>query len=116
MTRTIMSLDVYLDAVDQDGNHITVFEENITHNLGPMANAAGVYYYLWRPEERQCYKAYHLIFNLEKALKRLRKWPAYYDAWNPQNGWGDYEALVGFIERYLAACQQYPSAKIYVSR
>lgn len=43
-----MSLDVYLEGppVPQD-----VFWANITHNLGRMADEAGIYKHLWRPEE-----------------------------------------------------------------
>lgn len=42
-----MSLDVYLKAV----RPAEVFSANITHNLGAMAEAAGIYRHLWRPEE-----------------------------------------------------------------
>jgi len=32
------------------------------------------------------------------------------------NGWGLYEDFVPWIERYLAACEEYPEAIIRVSR
>ena len=45
-----MSLDVELfekiDGVDR-----LVFEANVTHNLNRMAEAAGFYKEVWRPEE-----------------------------------------------------------------
>ena len=40
-----MSLDVYLTAV----RPTTVYESNITHNLGKMAAAAGIYSELLAP-------------------------------------------------------------------
>lgn len=42
-----MSLDVYLTAV----RPTEVFSANITHNLGEMADKAGIYKACWRPEE-----------------------------------------------------------------
>jgi hypothetical protein len=42
-----MSLDVYLTAI----RPTTVFDLNITHNLGEMARQANLYQCLWRPEE-----------------------------------------------------------------
>jgi len=38
-----------------------VFHRNITHNLGKMANAAGIYEALWRPEEIGITQAKQLI-------------------------------------------------------
>lgn len=45
-----MSLDFCLQ-YKNDGNEISVFDRNITHNLGNMADKSGIYYALWRPEE-----------------------------------------------------------------
>ena len=42
-----MSLDVTLTAV----RPTEVYSANITHNLGLMAEEAGIYQPLWRPEE-----------------------------------------------------------------
>ena len=69
-----MSLDFYLQ-YECDGNEITVFDRNITHNLGKMADKAGIYYALWRPEEKGRTKASELVPVLEKGLKRLRSKP-----------------------------------------
>ena len=57
-----MSLDVHLTSltlVDKTCPHCgsryqeveELFNANITHNLGEMARKAGIYHYLWRPEE-----------------------------------------------------------------
>jgi hypothetical protein len=93
-----------------------IFYENITHNLGEMANAAGIYKYLWRPEELGIGKAKDLIEPLKFGLAKLKENPSRYKLLNPPNGWGSYEGLVQFVEKYLQACIDYPKAVIYVSR
>lgn len=35
---------------------------------------------------------------------------------NPKNGWGSYGGLVKFVEDYLAACIENPTAKVSVWR
>ena len=111
-----MSLDVYLYATDLDGNEICVYDANITHNLNTMADKAGIYYAMWRPEEKEWTKAGHLIEALEAGLTDLKARPEYYDEFNPANGWGDYDGMVEFVEKYLEACKKYPSTKVSVSR
>lgn len=89
-----------------------VFESNITHNLVPMAKAAGLYDYVWHPEGMGIYKAKELIDPLREGLHNLKLDPEKYKQYNPSNGWGDYEGLVKFIESYLSACYMYPEADI----
>lgn len=93
-----------------------VYSANITHNLGQMAHRAGLYAALWRPDENGTTKAGQLIAPLRAGLQQLRADPKLFQAFNPENGWGDYEGLVQFVERYLAACEQYPEADVRVSR
>jgi hypothetical protein len=93
-----------------------VYHANITHNLKTMANKAGIYEYLWRPEEVNITKAIELIEPLKQGLQELKKNPTRYKKFNPENGWGSYEGLVEFVESYLTACQEYPDADIEVSR
>jgi hypothetical protein len=107
-----MSLDVSL-TVEQDTD---VYSANITHNLGHMAEAAGIYRYLWRPEELGITHARDLIPALEGGLERLQADPEYYQQFNSPNGWGTYEHFVPFVERYLEACRENPNAKIGISR
>jgi hypothetical protein len=110
-----MSLDFYLH-YEVDGNSISVFDRNITHNLGRMAGAAGIYEALWRPDEGGYTTAKEIILLLEKGLKKLLRSPAKYKKFDAENGWGLYEHFVPFVEEVLAACKQYPNAKINVSR
>jgi hypothetical protein len=95
---------------------IYVYENNITHNLWEMAEAAGIYKHLWKPEELHIYTASELIEPLKAGLKELKSNPKKYKKYNPANGWGNYENLVEFVEDYLNACKKYPSATITVSR
>ena len=53
----------------------TVFSANITHNLNTMADEAGLYQYLWRPEEVEVEKAGELIEPLEQGLAHLTSNP-----------------------------------------
>lgn len=91
-------------------------EDNLTHNLGRMAAEAGIYKALWRPEELGIERAVQLIPLLTDGLARLKNDPDHYRQWNPQNGWGKYEDLVGVVTQYLAACKKYPDSVVEVSR
>jgi hypothetical protein len=93
-----------------------LYSDNITHNLVEMASAADLYQALWRPEELGLERASQLIGLLSKGLGLLRENPDFFRAMNPVNGWGTYEGLVAFVERYLAACREYPRAKVSVGR
>lgn len=107
-----MSLDVWLTAVIES----TVFDANITHNLGEMASEAGIYKCLWRPDEIGISKANQLIEPLRNGLKLLKDNPEKFKALNPPNGWGNYERFVSFVSEYLAACEKFPEANICISR
>lgn len=107
-----MSLDVYLTAMRPK----CVYERNITHNLNGMAEAAGIYYALWRPEEIGIETAAQLIEPLRAGLALLRSDPERFKKFNPDNGWGDYDGLVDFVSEYLAACEANPDAKVEANR
>lgn len=107
-----MSLDVTLTAV----RPTEVYSANITHNLGKMAQEAGIYEHLWRPEEIGIARAGQLILPLEEGLALLKRERAHFEQFNAPNGWGLYEHFVPFVERYLAACRENPDAEISVSR
>lgn len=93
-----------------------VYHANITHNLNEMADAAGIYMCLWRPDEIGIEKASELEPLLYDGLHRLRSDPDKYTAHNPGNGWGTYEGLVSFVECYWLACKNNPDAIVVVSR
>ncbi len=107
-----MSLDVYLKKMMLT----EVYSGNITHNLGAMADAAGIYDLLWRPEEIGITKAWHIIKPLTRGIARLKKSPKKFKTFNPENGWGDYEGFLRFCQEYLKACIENPTAKVIASR
>lgn len=93
-----------------------VYSANITHNLNAMADAAGIYKCLWRPEEIGITKASQLIEPLEAGLKLLESDPERFKFYNPSNGWGSYDGFVPWIQRYISACKDHPDADVSVSR
>ena len=107
-----MSLDVRLTAARKT----TIYEANITHNLGKMADAAGIYYHLWRPEEIGISRAGDLIEPLKNGLELLRSDPERFKGFDAPNGWGTYKHFVPFVAEYLLSCEANPDADISVSR
>lgn len=93
-----------------------VFQANITHNLNTMAEEAGIYQHLWRPEELDITLGSQLIDPLREGLHRLKSDPERFKALNPENGWGSYSKLVEFVEKYLDACYKFPSAYVEADR
>jgi hypothetical protein len=98
------------------GETTTVYSANITHNLNRMADAAGIYEVLWRPEEIGITKAWQLIEPLHAGLEKLTADPEAYTQFNPANGWGNYTVLCAFVAQYLATCEQYPQAEVSICR
>lgn len=93
-----------------------VYSRNITHNLNKMAEAAGIYNHLWRPDEIGITNASQLIAPLRDGLEKLRSDPDRFSKFNPSNGWGSYDSLVDFVADYLAACEAHPGAVVHASR
>lgn len=93
-----------------------VFSANITHNLGKMADEAGIYQHLWRPEELGITKAKDLIEPVRAGLELMKSDPARFKKLDSPNGWGLYIHFVPWIEKYLEACEEHPEAEIYISR
>lgn len=107
-----MSLDVTLRAV----RPVDVFTSNITHNLNVMAQTAGIYKYIWRPEELGIKTAAELIEPLRTGLRLLKSDPGRFKRYDASNGWGTYEQFVPWVEAYLKACEENPDAEVSVCR
>ena len=111
-----MGLDLY---ISQECPHCGCSEGdefNITHNLTTMADAAGLYHTLWRPEECGIKEAKDMVPRLEKGIELLKKHPEFYKGFNSSNGWGLYKHFVPFCEKVLDACKEYPNATVTASR
>jgi len=112
-----------------------VYDANITHNLGVMAEKAGIYEACWKPyrlhpdyvEPNDHIKedefeiahpmfAKDIVAKLEIGYEDMKKRPDYYKKFDSSNGWGLYVHFLPWVERYLEACKTYPDAEISVSR
>lgn len=112
-----MSLDFYIyPGVHESGSDQISF--NVTHNLAPMADKAGLYRPLWRPEENypQPVLASDVYPAIVAGFNNLVTDPENYKDLNPKNGWGDYNILVDFTANVLSALRQYPLAVVEACR
>lgn len=102
-----MALNVYLI---RHGEY--VYEDYLTHNMLPMAEAVGIYKVIWEPREVGVRRASQVIKPLSEGLQRLQEDPERFRRLNPKNGYGDYEYFVDFVRKYLRACREYPRAGV----
>ena len=113
-----MSLDVDLMVTQP----VSVYSENITHNLGAMArevklsNAMTLYDVLWRPDEHNLKLAKDIADLLDEGWNILLLKPTHFITFNPSNHWGSYEGLCNFVYKYRNACWDNPDAELRVSR
>lgn len=87
-------------------------DQNITHNLAPMFNDAGVYRLLWCGTGE---RAGDHIDTLARALALMESDPARFKEHNPRNGWGNYGDALEFLRAVLNACREYPEATLECS-
>ena len=119
-----MGLDVYLMVTKP----VSVYDDNITHNLGEMARNVilnddkvdetelNLYDVLWRPDEQDFRYACEIVEYLHTGWRKLFANPEKYKQYNPENGWGSYEGLLEFVKKYHEACLENPDAELRVSR
>ena len=106
-----MSLDLWF--IDSNGEE--VFSENITHNLGRMAEAAGFYKYLWRASENGICFVSELEPHLRVGLVKLIMEPKKYRKFDSPNGWGTYDNFVPWLIKVVNACEEYPEMRVEVN-
>lgn len=112
-----MYLQFEVDTGGLEPKTFEVFSANYTHNCNVMATEAGIYKYVWRPEEcEDVKKAGDLIEPLRAGIKLMEDEPQRFIALNPKNGWGSYDTFLPWLRKYLAACIENPKATIYTSR
>ena len=113
-----MSLDIalyiYVDTGGNELHRVELFDANIIHNLGSMAKAAGLYDALWCPDESG--QAEDILPLLVDGYNELKGDPNKYKSFDASNGWGTYDALLSFVESYMAACDKHPLACIWISK
>jgi len=101
---------------------VSVYDNNITHNLGSMAanvklsNGLTLYDVLWRPNEHQLVLAKDIAELLDEGWNILLSEPDRFKQLNPENGWGNYDGLCKFVYEYRNACWNEPDATIEVCR
>lgn len=89
----------------------SIFEANITHNLTSMAEEAGIYECLWRPEENGYIRAGQVAGKLREGIKLMRDDPERFRKFDASNGWGTYDDFMPWLERVLKACEENPDAE-----
>jgi len=92
------------------------FSANITNNLNTMAHEAGIYEYVWRPENLGITKAKELIIPIKEGIDLLKSDKERFEVFNAPNGWGTYADFIPWLEKYLEACIKCPEGLISVSR
>lgn len=113
-----MSLDVDLMVTQP----VSVYSENITHNLTDMAqhvvlsNGLTLYQILWRPDEHTLKFARDISDMLDEGWNILLADPEKFKKYNPPNGWGSYDGLCNFVYKYRNACWDNPDAELRISR
>jgi len=115
-----MGLNISLEFTVKTGSvaapeaYFEVFNSGITHNLTEMAEAAGLYLPLWRPNELGAQKAGDLIDPIANGLETMHKNKKELLNYSPENNWGSFDDLLEVASDYLAACRLFPLANIYV--
>jgi len=101
---------------------VSVYDNNITHNLSKMAsevklsNGLSLYDVLWRPDEHELELAEDIAELLDEGWNILVSEPDRFRQLNPENGWGNYDGLCKFVYEYRNACWNEPDATIEVCR
>lgn len=112
-----LDIDLYMDIdVGKEKPHrVCLYESNITHNLGDMAEKARLYGMLWHPEKFGFKHASEMIDPLKKGIEDMESNSAEYKKLDTPNGCGTYEDFLPWLKELLAACEEYPAANIEVS-
>lgn len=99
-----MSLNFYLEKP----GIVSVYDANITHNLGDMAREAGIFDALWRSEKFK--SAAEIIPILRTGIAAMENEPQRFKVHNAENGWGTYEQFLPWVRNVLIACVENPEA------
>ena len=87
---------------------------NYTSNVSRMwSDAIGIDYSL-ADLIRDNPRPSDLLPYLERGVEAMKADPEKYRAWNPENGWGDYEGALAYLEWMAQGCRDYPGAVVDV--
>jgi len=100
-----MSLDISL----KEGE-IELHSQNITHNLGRMAEELRIYTILWG--HKPVANASKLIEPLTQAIERMKADPDKYRQFDASNGWGTYDDFLPWLIELRNNCENYPDASV----
>lgn len=106
-----MSLDVYLTPPDADEPE--VWAGNITHNLQPMWEEAGVLGALYESDGK---RAAEVLPALREGAARMAADPTRYEAHNAPNGWGLYRHALPWLVELIQAFEANPDAIVRTSQ
>ena len=108
--------DDFDDLEFNDEGDYRAFDTNITHNLGEMADKAGIYECLWEPLENNYKKAKDITPFVMLGLRVLKNNPKHFKQYSADNGWGTYEQFIPWLEELIEALIKHPNASIRVWR
>lgn len=92
------------------GEERTVWEVNLTYNLGPMLNLVD-----FHPDNWKDIPPREFLPKLCTTIATLRADEEFYQTMNPENGWGSYEGLMREVLQPLRnALITHPGARLYV--
>jgi len=117
-----MTLNVLLylvsDTSDNEHSHeaTEVYTGKIENILTGIAIESSLYDPIWDPSSLGAVQASDLIEHLQKGIDILIKERKYFSYLEPRSKKGTSEDLLQFAKEYLAACKDFPVAKIEVKR
>lgn len=111
----------------------TEWHANITHNMGEMAQhvptyytidgevyGSSLYYIIWRPEEigsgNICNNTDVVAQGITHGISYMMEHREELLLYNPDNGWGSYDAFLPWLMDYWKACVENPNCIIETSR
>lgn len=100
-----MGLDISLN----DGE-IVLHEQNITHNLGKMAEKLGIYTILWG--HKRVANAGKIVEPLTQAIDKMKSCPDEYRQFDASNGYGTYDDFLPWLIELRNNCENYPESSI----
>lgn len=107
-----MSYDVYFVIETGSGHEVDVDERNYTSNVSGMWSKALATTTVRGLDGAPASEAAGV---LAAAVERMRANPDDYRPMNPENGWGDYEGALAFLEWMAETAREHPATTIRVS-